>query len=64
MEALGETTAAAFEATVFLDYFKDMPDPRQPGKVAYRLGEAREASNMSPTRASDRGTASEKRNPS
>jgi DDE_Tnp_1-associated len=39
VEALGETTAAAFEATVFLGYFKDMPDPRQPGKVAYRLDE-------------------------
>jgi len=39
VEALGETTAAIFEATVFLDYFKDMPDPRQPGKVAYRLDE-------------------------
>ncbi|KMO10043.1 transposase, partial [Methylobacterium platani JCM 14648] len=26
-----------FEATVFLDYFADLPDPRQLGKVAYRL---------------------------
>jgi hypothetical protein len=32
-------TAADFETTVFLDYFKDMPDHRQPGKVAYRLDE-------------------------
>ncbi len=39
MEPLGETTAAIFEATVFLDYFKEMPDPRQPGKVAYRMDE-------------------------
>jgi predicted transposase YbfD/YdcC len=39
MEALGETTAAVFEATVFLDYFREMPDPRQPGKVSYRLDE-------------------------
>jgi len=35
----GEATAAAFEATVFLGYFKDMPDRRQPGKVTYRLDE-------------------------
>jgi len=35
----GEATAAAFEATVFLGYFKDMPDHRQPGKVTYRLDE-------------------------
>jgi predicted transposase YbfD/YdcC len=27
------------EATVFLDYFKDLPDPRQPGKVIYPLNE-------------------------
>ena len=32
-------TAAYFETTVFLDYFKTMPDRRQPGKVAYRLDE-------------------------
>jgi predicted transposase YbfD/YdcC len=35
--------AAAFggisEATVFLDYFKDLPDPRQRGKVVYPLDE-------------------------
>jgi predicted transposase YbfD/YdcC len=39
MEGVGETTAAVFEATVFLDYFKEMPDPRQPGKIACRLDE-------------------------
>jgi predicted transposase YbfD/YdcC len=39
MEGSGESAAEFFEATVFLDYFKDMPDPRQPGKVAYRLDE-------------------------
>jgi predicted transposase YbfD/YdcC len=27
------------EATVFLDYFNDLPDPRQAGKVVYRLNE-------------------------
>ena len=27
------------ETTVFLDYFKDLPDPRQAGKVIYRLNE-------------------------
>jgi predicted transposase YbfD/YdcC len=32
-------TVADFETTVFLGYFKDMPDPRQRGKVTYRLDE-------------------------
>ena len=27
------------EAVVFLDYFKDLPDPRQRGKVIYPLDE-------------------------
>jgi predicted transposase YbfD/YdcC len=39
---MGDLAAAAgaeFEATVFLEYFKDMPDHRQRGKVAYRLDE-------------------------
>ncbi len=39
---MGDLTAAVgaeFEATVFLEYFKDMPDHRQRGKVAYRLDE-------------------------
>ena len=39
MDTLARFTAANFEATAFLDYFKDMPDHRQPGKVAYRLDE-------------------------
>jgi predicted transposase YbfD/YdcC len=39
MDTLTGFTAANFETTVFLDYFKDMPDHRQPGKVAYRLDE-------------------------
>lgn len=30
---------AGFETTVFLGYFKDVPDPRQAGKVSYRLDE-------------------------
>jgi predicted transposase YbfD/YdcC len=30
---------AVFETTVFLGHFKDLPDPRQPGKVAYPLAE-------------------------
>jgi predicted transposase YbfD/YdcC len=30
---------AISEAVVFLDYFKDLPDPRQPGKVVYPLDE-------------------------
>ena len=39
MDALEAMAAAGFETTVFLDHFKDMPDHRQPGKVAYRLDE-------------------------
>src|SRR5208337_1410019 len=39
MDILAAATATDFEATVFLDYFKDMPDHRQRGKVAYRLDE-------------------------
>ena len=27
------------EAIVFLQYFNDLPDPRQPGKVTYPLDE-------------------------
>ncbi len=39
MDAFEAMAAAGFETTVFLDRFKDMPDRRQPGKVAYRLDE-------------------------
>ena len=39
MDSREAGTAAYFETTVFLDYFKNMPDRRQPGKVAYRLDE-------------------------
>ena len=39
MHCLTPGLAASFEATVFLYHFKDMPDRRQPGKVAYRLDE-------------------------
>ncbi len=39
MDETSEAVAAAFEATVLLDYFADLPDPRQPGKVAYHLDE-------------------------
>jgi predicted transposase YbfD/YdcC len=35
----GSAETAVFETTVFLSYFKDMPDPRQRGKVLYRLDE-------------------------
>ena len=34
-----ETVGALSEAVVFLDYFKDLPDPRQRGKVVYPLDE-------------------------
>jgi predicted transposase YbfD/YdcC len=37
-KATGEFGALG-EAVVFLDYFKDMSDPRQPGKVIYPLAE-------------------------
>src|SRR5215208_5541103 len=37
-QAAGEVGAIS-EATVFLDYFKDLPDPRQRGKVVYPLDE-------------------------
>jgi predicted transposase YbfD/YdcC len=39
MKRLGPDFGALGEAVVFLDYFKDMPDPRQRGKVIYRLDE-------------------------
>ena len=39
MDTLAWAVAAGFETTVFLGHFKDMPDDRQPGKVAYRLDE-------------------------
>ena len=39
MDFLTPVVAAGFETTVFPDHFKDMPDRRQPGNVAYRLDE-------------------------
>jgi predicted transposase YbfD/YdcC len=39
MERAGLDFAAIGEAVVFLDYFKDMRDARQPGKVIYPLAE-------------------------
>ena len=39
MEPAEPDFAAFAEAIVFLDYFKDMPDPRQRGKVMYPLQE-------------------------
>ncbi|MGH6934574.1 MAG: ISAs1 family transposase, partial [Methylocella sp.] len=39
MAGTGLEFAAIGEAVVFLDYFKDMPDPRQRGKVVYPLAE-------------------------
>ncbi len=39
MDEASEPGVAMFEATVFVDPFADLPDPRQPGKVAYRLDE-------------------------
>ena len=35
----GADCTALVETTVFLSYFKDMPDHRQPGKVIYPLDE-------------------------
>src|SRR3954465_6667629 len=40
MVAEAATVCGAFgEAVVFLDHFKDLPDPRQRGKVIYPLDE-------------------------
>ncbi|MGQ0662938.1 MAG: transposase family protein [Pseudomonadota bacterium] len=39
MEKVWAATGALGEAVVFLGYFKDFPDPRQPGKVIYPLDE-------------------------
>jgi predicted transposase YbfD/YdcC len=39
MEQAAAEFEAIGEATVFLDYFKDLPDPRQRGKVIYPLAE-------------------------
>src|SRR6202790_5164237 len=39
MERAAEASGAINEAVVFLDYFKDLPDPRQRIKVIYPLDE-------------------------
>jgi predicted transposase YbfD/YdcC len=39
MERVATEFRAISEAVVFLDYFKDLPDSRQPGKVVYPLDE-------------------------
>jgi predicted transposase YbfD/YdcC len=39
METAARGFAALGEAVVFLSHFKDLPDPRQPGKVIYPLDE-------------------------
>jgi len=39
MEATEDDCAALAETTVFLAFFKDLPDHRQPGKVIYPLDE-------------------------
>ena len=39
MERAGSDLTAFGETVVFLDYFKDLPDPRQAGKVIYPLPE-------------------------
>lgn len=39
MEGVAGGFAALGEALVFLNHFKDLPDPRQPGKVVYPLEE-------------------------
>jgi predicted transposase YbfD/YdcC len=39
MEAVAGGFAALSETVVFLNHFKDLPDPRQPGKVIYPLDE-------------------------
>jgi predicted transposase YbfD/YdcC len=39
MEELAATPGSGYETLVFLDYFEDLPDPRQRGKVMYPLDE-------------------------
>jgi len=39
MEAVAGDFAARSETVVFLNHFKDLPDPRQPGKIVYPLAE-------------------------
>ncbi len=39
MDEMGAACAALAEGTVFLSYFKEMPDHRQQGKVIYPLDE-------------------------
>ena len=39
MDMAAQEDGEIFEATVFLDYFMDLPDSRQPGKVIYPLDE-------------------------
>ena len=39
MDDLATDCGAIFEATVFLSYFNDLPDPRQAVKVIYPLDE-------------------------
>ena len=39
MDMPAQEDGEIFEATVFLDYFKDLPDGRPPGKVIYPLDE-------------------------
>lgn len=39
MDRSAETFDASFEAVVFLNHFRDLPDPRQRGKVTYPLDE-------------------------
>ena len=39
MEPAGSDIGAIEETVVFLDYFKELPDPRQAGKVIYPLAE-------------------------
>ena len=39
MDKTGETFGAISETVVFLEHFRGLPDPRQPGKVIYPLSE-------------------------
>ena len=39
MDRVTQEFGALSEATVFLGYFKDLPDPRQRGKIIYPLAE-------------------------
>ncbi len=58
METGGRVGAALAKTAVFLQIFKDMPDPRQPGKVRDPLDEIRRERGSRLAQAASHGAAS------